>query len=62
MALCSKCMYMDEKYDSFRQEYDDTIVVADTRTKHFCIMYDDSIPMDIYYENAPCEWYEQNND
>ena len=50
---------MDEEYDMFRQEHDDAIIEAEEGLpeKHHCIMYDDFIPRDIYYNGADCKRY-----
>lgn len=49
---------MNERYDQFRQEYNDAVPVDDKQTQHFCPMYDDHIPNDIYYENGKCQFYQ----
>ncbi len=48
---------MDERYDKFRQDYNDAIVEGDNVEEHFCIMYNDHIPNGIYYENEDCDYY-----
>lgn len=57
MALCNKCRFMDERYDKFRQDYNDVIVEGDNVEEHFCIMYNDHIPNGIYYDNEDCDYY-----
>lgn len=58
MALCDTCAFMDERYDEFRQAYNDSAPIADKQTPHFCLMYDDSIPNGIYYEDGECKYYQ----
>ena len=58
MALCKNCAFMNERYDQFRQEYNDAVPVDDKQTQYFCPMYDDHIPNDIYYENGKCQFYQ----
>lgn len=48
---------MNKKYDEFRQNYDDTIVEGENIIHHFCPIYNDRIPNEIYYDNADCEYY-----
>lgn len=57
MALCNSCVFMNKKYDEFRQNYDDTIVEGENIIHHFCPIYNDHIPNEIYYDNADCEYY-----
>lgn len=58
MALCDNCMFLTKNHDEFRQMFDDTIVIdGDERQKHYCPMYNDHIPFDIFYENADCPYY-----
>lgn len=58
MALCSKCVFYDERYDGFRQDYNDAVPTTDSRLQHFCPMYDDNIPNGIYYDNEDCPFYQ----
>lgn len=59
MALCDNCLFYDKAEDEFRQEYDDCLVVGyDEPPKHYCPMYDNNIPMKIFYKNADCQFYE----
>jgi hypothetical protein len=48
---------MKKSYDEFRALYDDVIEERNTNEKHFCPMYDDAIPNDIYYEGGDCPYY-----
>lgn len=57
MALCDKCAFMDERYDEFRQSYNDAVPIGDKLLQHFCVMYDDHIPNAVYYENGKCPHY-----
>ena len=57
MALCDTCQYMNNKYDEFRQAYNDADVIDENKTEHFCPMYDDHIPNGIYYDDEVCEHY-----
>lgn len=63
MALCDTCLHYMQKFDELRQNFDDVIVekAKDKRQKHFCPMYDDNIPNEIYYENADCMFYTKQN-
>lgn len=62
MALCDSCMFYDKKHDEFRQQYDDTVEVnGDKREKHYCPMYDDYIPYNIFYDNGKCEYYQKRD-
>ena len=57
-AQCSKCLFYDEKYDNFRQEYDDVIVVDnDQPPKHFCLLYESGIPSNIFYDGNACKFF-----
>ena len=59
MASCKNCKIYRKEYDEFRQEFDDEIVVNDTNPpNHYCAMYDDNIPPDIFYNGADCPYYE----
>ena len=58
MALCDNCEFYNKDYDIFRQTYDDCEVVnGDNREKHFCVMHDDFIPMNIAYDNGSCSYF-----
>lgn len=57
MALCDKCLFMTDSYDDFRQAYNDVEIIGDNTVEHFCPMYDDHIPNNIYYEGGACERY-----
>ena len=48
---------MNNKYDEFRQAYNDADAVDENKTEHFCPMYDDHIPNGIYYDDEVCEHY-----
>lgn len=59
MASCDKCFFMTHQYDTFRQNYDDVDAVDDkSKPHHYCPMYTDHIPEDIFYGDADCEFYE----
>lgn len=58
MALCKRCAFMNERYDEFRQSYNDAVPTADKQVQHFCPMYDDNIPNEIYYGNGSCEFHQ----
>lgn len=62
MALCNSCFFFKEKYDGFRIEYDDVINEKKEPAKHYCPMYADHIPFDIFHKNADCEYYEKNEE
>jgi hypothetical protein len=57
MALCDNCAFMDERYDTFRQNYNDAVPIDNTVEQHFCPMYDDHIPNGIYYGDSDCSFY-----
>lgn len=59
MALCDKCAFMDKRYDQFRQDYNDAEVIGERTEQHFCPMYNDHIPEDIYYGNGDCVFYDE---
>lgn len=52
---------MNEKYDAFRQSFNDILVDGKSVEYHYCDMYDDHIPREIYDGNAKCEFYEEQN-
>lgn len=56
MALCDSCMFYDKKHDEFRQQYDD-VIDGDKLEKHYCPMYDDHIPHDIFHKGGDCPFY-----
>ena len=61
-ALCETCLHYREEFDSFRQLYDDSVPEADdSPERHFCSIYDDHIPHDIYYKDADCLYYSERN-
>lgn len=49
---------MNERYDEFRQSYNDAVPTVDKQVQHFCPMYDDNIPNEIYYGNGSCEFHQ----
>lgn len=56
--LCERCLNYSKQLDEFRQQYDDVIVIDSTEPgKHYCPMYDDNIPAEIFYNNAECEFF-----
>ncbi len=63
MALCDSCLHYRKGFDKLGQIHDDVVIETDNdkRQKHFCPMYDDHIPNDIYYDNADCEFYMNKN-
>lgn len=61
MALCSSCFFFDEEYDDFRKQYDDVVKEKKEPEKHYCPMYYDHIPHDIYHKNADCDYYEKRD-
>ena len=56
MALCDTCAFFSESFDEFRQKFDD-VIDGDKQEKHFCTMYDDHIPHNIYHKNGDCPFY-----
>ena len=55
---CDTCMNYRKEFDEFRQQFDDIIVIDNTRPEpHFCPMYDNRIPDGIYYNGDTCEFY-----
>jgi hypothetical protein len=60
MALCKDCLFYSEEYDGARQTGVDVVVVDNPDPEqHFCPMYDNHIPFDIFYSNGNCEFYEK---
>lgn len=59
MALCDKCAFMNDRYDEFRQSYNDAVPVNESMVQHFCPMYDDHIPNEIYYGGGECEFFQE---
>ena len=59
MAACNNCQWYSEDYDRLGQARDDRIIIGEQpgRQKHYCVNYDGSIPAEIFYQGAPCEWY-----
>lgn len=56
--ICNNCFHFRKEYDEFRQQYVDMIVVDNTEPEqHFCPMYDDHIPNEIYYADHDCEFF-----
>ena len=56
MALCDNCKNYKKEYDEFRQSFDD-VIDGDKQEKHFCTMYDDHIPHNIFYKGSDCPYY-----
>ena len=56
MALCDTCLLYSKQYDEFRQRYND-VIDGDKKEKHFCTMYNDNIPHNIFYNNGECQYY-----
>lgn len=61
MGLCEHCAFMNKKYDAFRQSFNDILEDGKSVEYHYCDMYDDHIPREIYDGNAKCEFYEEQN-
>lgn len=62
MAYCKNCLFYDERYDSFRQDYNDTAEDENEIAKtHYCLMYSDHIPHSIWQQGANCEFYDTKN-
>ncbi len=59
MALCNSCFFFKRDYDEFRIKYDDVAKEKKEPDKHYCPMYADHIPFNIFYKNADCEYYEK---
>ena len=58
MALCDKCALFDRSYNEFRSQYDDVIEIdGDKREKKYCVMYSNSIPQNITYNNGDCPYF-----
>jgi len=49
-------MNYSKEHDEFRQRYDD-VIDGDKLEKHYCPMYDDYIPHDIFYKGGDCPYY-----
>lgn len=57
MGLCDRCKNFSAEYDEMRQEYDDTLIIGETKENHFCPMFDRNIPDSIYYDDADCNFF-----
>lgn len=56
--LCDSCLNYSKSEDEFRQQYVDNIIVSGEEPgQHFCPMYDNHIPHDIYHKGADCPYY-----
>lgn len=63
MGYCKNCRIWNEKYDEFRNDFNDCIIVDDSSpAPHFCIMYDDNIPPEIYYDGGKCPYFNKKSD
>ena len=58
MGLCNKCVFMSEKYDNIRRNHDDVVVDGKNESHHYCPMYDDHVPNDIYFGSADCKYFD----
>ena len=56
MRECGSCVHFDSRYDEFRTMFDDCIIDG-KRKDHFCPLYDDVIPQNIWYDNTKCPYY-----
>lgn len=55
---CDTCLNYNKSIDEFRQSFVDVEIVNDNSLEqHFCPMYDDHIPHDIYHKGADCPYY-----
>ena len=60
---CDTCINYRKEFDVFRQQYNDMIVIDDTRPEpHFCPMYDSRIPDRVYYDGHDCDYYVKQED
>lgn len=58
MVLCNSCMNYRKSYDELCKSWDDeSIVDAPKIEKHYCCMYDDSIPQNISNDKAECPYF-----
>ena len=53
MALCNKCRFFTEAYDELNRDFND---IGDP-DNHYCPMYQDAIPNEIYYSGKNCEYF-----
>ena len=58
MGRCDTCALMIEEYDALRRDHDDVRIEGDETDHHYCPMYDDHIPADIYDGSAKCKFYD----
>lgn len=62
MALCDSCLFYNKEYDFSIQQFDDVPKIGNELETHFCPMYLEGIPNEIYYDNGDCEYYENEGD
>ena len=58
MARCDTCALMSREYDGLCRDHDDIRVDGDTADRHYCPMYDDCIPAEIYNGEEDCKFYD----
>lgn len=58
MELCKSCLNYRTEYDEMCRNWDDeSIIDAPNIEKHYCCMYDESIPQEIISNQAQCPYY-----
>lgn len=58
MALCSKCLFYDLTIDDLNRSFND----IDAITNHFCPMYANMIPKDVFNGPKDCEFFATKED
>lgn len=62
MALCNSCIFFSKDYDEQRKQYEDTIKEYPHKERHFCQMFLNGIPKNVFYKNGYCPFYEKGDD
>ncbi len=58
MKQCEFCFFYDSKYEELRKTWGDVSQDAEQYTeKHYCIMYDNCIPVNITNGKKECEFH-----
>lgn len=56
MKQCEKCIFYDAEFDSLRQSGDDIAIEGqENEEKHFCRMFDDTIPAEVVKDEKECK-------
>ena len=55
MGLCKSCSLYSEHYDNLSRDFND---IGD-ENNHFCPMYENGMPEQIFAGNGDCDYYER---